>query len=361
MNKSDLKFFLAFNAIPEIGSRTLVKLSKRFSSGQQAWTADRIQLLKAGLTEAAAGKIIAKRLEIEPDAEAEKVKKFGWKIITIADKDYPLLLKEINDPPFLLYVKGELSPAPAIAVVGSRRATPYGRQAVREIIQGLAGAEVQIVSGLALGIDGLAHQAALDIGLLTTAVLPSGLDKIYPASHHHLAEEIISHHGAVISEMAPGVPAINYNFPVRNRIIAGLSLGVVVIEAAESSGSLLTAKSALDYNREVLAVPGPIFSSVSAGCHGLIKMGAKLVTSAQDILEEINLETKTSQVQMKQILPDTKEEALVLKNISTEPVHVDQLSHLCHLPISQLNATLVMMEMKGKLRNLGGNLYAARG
>lgn len=361
MDNDELKYYLALNAIPAVGSRTLYKLKQRFVSMAEAWQANQRQLETAGLTIEAAAKVIDWRQKIDPNKELARVQELKLQVITIDDQIYPPLLKEIADPPVLLYYHGQIPrDQPAVAIVGSRRCTSYGQTVAQELTRELALTGVIIVSGLAIGIDGVVHRAVVEAKMPTIAVLPCGLDKIYPASHGQLAREIIQTGGAIISELAPGVEAVQYNFPVRNRIIAGLSLGVVVIEATEKSGSLLTAKSALDYNREVFAVPGSIFSANSAGCHGLIKMGAKLTATAQDVIEELNLEDKKSEIIAKKIIPDTKEEAIILGHLSSEPVHVDELTRLTNLPIYQLNSSLMMMEMKGKIRNLGGNLYIKR-
>ncbi len=354
------KYILGFSCNPQIGSRTMLKILSAFNDPKQAWQASFKELTGHGLEPKIANLIIQTREKINLDQELEKIHKLGINIITIGDKNYPKLLKEIADPPAILYVKGKIIPRDelAIAVVGSRKHTSYGGRVCSDITEELAESGITIVSGLALGIDAISHQAALSAGGRTIGVLGCGLDQIYPVSNRHIAEKIINDSGAIISEFPLGTPPMKYNFPIRNRIIAGLSLGVLVIEASLKSGSLLTSQSALEYNREVFAVPGSIYSENSAGPNNLIKIGAKLVSSAQDILNELNIEVQAKIVKAKTILPDSKEEDIILKILSRdEPTHVDKLTKESKLEMAKINQTLILMEMKGKVRNLGGNLY----
>ena len=245
-----------------------------------------------------------------------------------------------------------------MAVVGSRKASDYGQQVTRQICRGLAQAGITIVSGLALGIDACSHQTALDNRAKTIAVLGSGLDTIYPAANLRLAEKIIDHHGCVISEFPLGTPAYKSNFPQRNRIIAGLCLGTLVVEASFKSGALITARYALEQNREVFTVPGSIYNLGSQGPHSLIKNGARLITDAEEILESLNLQRANDFKNVKEIVPENETEKLLLTLIATEPIHIDKLVKLSELTISQLNASLTLLEMKGAIKNLGGQKYA---
>jgi len=354
----EAKYWVALSTHQKIGARTFAKLFKRFKKLEKVWQAKDRELAEAGLDLGqieAVKEIIAKK---NPDAEIARLKKYGVKVIIFADPDYPNLLKEIPDPPGLLYLKGELLPQDelAIAVVGSRKFSAYGQRATAEIVYSLAREKITIVSGLALGIDAFAHQAALDAQGRTIAVMACGLDQIYPLFNIRLADRILKMGGAIISEFPLGMPALRYNFPIRNRIIAGLSLGTVVIECAEGSGSLLTAAAALEYNREVFAVPGEIFSETSQGTNRLIKMGAKLVTSYQDILEELALEAKAKSQEARQIIADTAEEAILLK-LLRDPILIDSLVTKSGLEAAVVNSTLIQMEMKGKVKNLGGTRY----
>ncbi|MFZ5559523.1 MAG: DNA-processing protein DprA [Patescibacteria group bacterium] len=279
--------------------------------------------------------------------------------ITLQDKEYPSILKQIHDPPKELYIKGEIinQDKVAVAVVGTRKYTQYGKQVTFDIAGKLAKLGITIVSGLAKGIDTFAHQAALENGGRTIAVLGSGLDKksFYPSSNYHLSEKI-SQHGAVISEYPPGTWGTQFTFPQRNRIISGLSLGVVVVEAPEESGALITAALALDQNREVFAIPGSIYEKNSYGTNQLIKMGAKLVTDVEDILEELNLSHLLT-TKKKRIKPENKEEEIIISILSAQPTHIDEIIKKSGLPASIVNSTLVILELKKAVRNLGRNNY----
>ncbi len=270
------------------------------------------------------------------------------------DPDYPALLAKIYDPPRELYVRGVLPPADSLyfAVVGTRAATLYGKQVTHEIVRELARAGVVIVSGLALGIDGDAHRAALEVSGRTVAVLGSGIDRasVYPPEHRGLADQIVEAGGAVIAEYPPETPPTKYSFPQRNRIIAGMSVGVLIVEAKEKSGALITAQFALDEGREVCAVPGPVTSETARGPHRLLKAGARLVADARDVLELLGIEEAPR--------PATPKlegaEAALFASISHEPVHIDTLAEATKLDIATLTSTLAIMEINGFVKNIGG-------
>src|SRR3989344_4622177 len=291
--RNDLKFWLAFNQISVIGPVRIGRLLDYFPDLQTAWQADLSELAQAGLEFKIAQEVAAKKREINPEQELEKIEKAGVKIMAFSDPGYPKLLKEIYAPPFLLYYFGELDLNNdfSLAIVGTRKITNYGRQATEKIAGELAQAGLTIVSGLALGIDACAHQSALDNRGKTVAVLGSGLGQIYPAYNRRLAEKIIESGGAVVSEFPFNMRPLKFNFSQRNRVISGLSLGTLVTEAGLKSGALITAKYALEQNREVFAVPGNIFSPLAAGPNQLIKLGAKMAENANDILETLNLQT----------------------------------------------------------------------
>jgi DNA processing protein len=356
----ELKYYNAFNLFPEIGAIRFKKLLAYFDSLENAWQASESDFRHAGLDEKLARKICAERRNIDPDKEFEKLAKEKITLMTAEDKTYPKLLKEIYDPPAVLYVRGAFKPQDdfSLAAIGTRKPTSYGIQVVSHLARDLSSAGLTIVSGLALGIDTLAHKACLETRGRTIAVIGSGLDKnsIYPSSNRKLAD-LIAENGAVISEYPIGTEAMPYHFPARNRIISGLSLGVLVIEAAEKSGTFLTANHALGQNRQVFAVPGPIYSPSSVGPNNLIKIGAKLVCNIQDILEELNLVSITEQIEAKEIIPDTEEEALILKLLSHEPIHIDKIVIETKLDTATVSSTLTLMEMKGKAKNLGGMQY----
>lgn len=355
----DLKYWIAFSLFSKIGATRFKRLHNYFSSIEKAWNAPLKELTRAGLEQNIAEEFVNERKKINPDFELEKVNKARVNIVTVEDPTYPKLLKEIYDPPFLLYYKGNLSEEDefSLAVVGSRKFSLYGKEATSNIVRELAQNKITIISGLALGIDALAHQATLRAKGKTIAVLGSGLDNIYPVSNLRLADEIVSSFGALISEFPLGAPPLKHHFPQRNRIISGMSLGTLIVEAGKESGALITAKCALEQNREIFAVPGNIYSETSQGTNHLIKMGAKPITQAADILDALNLTQVATFVENKKIIPETKEEEILLKFLSREPIHVDKLAELSKLNIAVINSTLTVMEMKGKVRNLGGNNY----
>ena len=280
------------------------------------------------------------------------------KTISINDGNYPKLLKEIKDAPEILYFRGELKPEEnCFAVVGTRRCSTYGKEIVLEIAGDLAGTGLTIVSGLAPGIDSLTHQATLERGGRTIAVLGTGIDEksIYPQENLKLAEKIVESGGCLISEYPPGTHGSEFTFPKRNRIISGLSLGVLIIEAKQKSGALITANWAKKQGRKVFAVPGPIHSSNSKGCHYLIKQGAKLVENANDILKELNLPIKEGG---KEIAGETPEENLILGVLKEEALDADKIIEKTKLSVAKVASALAILEIKGKVRNLGGNIYA---
>jgi DNA processing protein len=278
--------------------------------------------------------------------------------ISVNQEGYPYLLTKIFDPPPFLYYRGLLPDKNdvLVAIVGSRACTAYGRQVAEDLAFKLAKEGLVIVSGLALGIDSIAHQATLDAGGRTIAVLGSGLDCISPRSHYHLAEEIVRKGGALISEFAPQTPPLPVHFPQRNRIIAGMSQATIVVEAAYDSGALITARFALEQGREVFAVPGPIYSPNSEGTNGLIKSGAYPVTSFKDVLEVLKIKPRSTE-KRKRALNLTKEEETLLALLSAEPISIDKMKKISRLDIAVISATLVMLEIKGLVKNLGGGWY----
>lgn len=362
MYNIDTKYWVALSTHPKIGARTLNKLFKRFKLLEKVWGAPRGKLAEAGLESVQIEAVFEVVAKIDPDQEMAKLAKFGINVLILADETYPQLLKEIADPPGILFVRGEILPADelAIGVVGSRKYTIYGERATEKLVGPLASKKITIISGLALGIDTLAHRAALACGGRTLAVLGCGLDQIYPSTNVRLADQIINGRGAIISEFPLGTPAYRSNFPMRNRIIAGLSLGTLVIEGALESGSLITARAALDYNREVFAVPGSIFSEASEGPNRLIQMGAKTVICANDILTELNIDQFLGEKEAQIIIADTPNEEILLRLLE-HPMLVDELIKESKLAPTLVNTTLIMLEMKGAISNLGGTRYVIRG
>ena len=357
----ETKYWIALSTHSQIGGRTFQKILRHFDLMSKLWLTSYDKLISFGFDVNQAKAIMEVIGRSQPEETALKVERAGLRVITFVDKSYPAILKEISDPPGLLYVKGEILPQDevSLAVVGSRKYTSYGKRAVEKLVYPLSKAGLTIISGLALGIDTLAHMAALEAGGRTIGVLGCGLNQIYPAANYNLATEIVKRGGAIISEFPLGMPALKQNFAIRNRIIAGLSLGTLVIEAGLESGTLLTAKSALDYNREVFAVPGSIFEENSAGPHKLIKSGAKLISEAQDVLEELNLENLVKKQEVKEILVDCLEEETMIKLLK-KPILIDDLVRESGFEAALVNATLIMLEMKGMILNLGGGRYVKK-
>ncbi|MBU1132246.1 DNA-processing protein DprA [Patescibacteria group bacterium] len=360
---NDLKYSVAISLLNKIGSKKFQQLNNYFPNFESAWKASSAEWQKAGIEARVAEEFNLRRNEINPDEEWEKLEKENVQIVTLDDSRYPRLLKEIYNPPFLLYYKGNLAnlTEQTIAIVGTRKISNYGKQATEQISAELIDNNIIIVSGLALGVDSLAHLTATKKQKTTIAVLGSGLDSqnIYPAINRSLARDIVENNGILISEYPIGTMPLRHNFPMRNRIISGLSLGTLVIEAGQTSGALITAKFALEQNREVFAVPGSIASEFSIGTNNLIKNGAKLVMNANDIFEELNLSQLTEFQNNRQIIPDSPQEATLLKHLFAEPLHVNELVKLSKMPITEVNSTLMILEMKGRVKNLGNMTYIA--
>lgn len=355
-----MKKEILFSYFPKATVKRYQQLITVFGNLDKAWQADSEILKKTGWEE----KVIQEFLNWKNKIDEEKITKILQQeniyCLTRNDENYPELLKQIYDPPFCLFVRGNLDMIKfPIAVVGTRKFTNYGQQITEEIVSQLAQQGITIISGLALGIDGIAHNATIEAGGKTIAVLGTGINKkhIYPAAHYQLSEKIIASGGALISEYPPGALPSKYSFPRRNRIIAGLSVGTLVIEAPEESGSLITAQYALDNNREVFAIPQNITSINSTGVNNLLKNGAHLITQAEDILEVLNLEKIKEFIDNQEIIPDSPTEAKILEILTKEPIHVDVITKKTQLDSSTVNATLTLMEMKGKVRNLGGMNY----
>ncbi|HPN54406.1 MAG TPA: DNA-processing protein DprA [Candidatus Moranbacteria bacterium] len=356
-----MRYLNALNKIDGLGAKKLKMLMNFFGTAEKIWNAPQTELEKSGIGEATAQKVVDQRPNINPDAEWAKVKKEKVKIVSIQDSAYPLLLKQIPDSPYLLYMKGNLEclKLPMVAVVGSRKLTEYGSQVARIFSRDIAKNGICVVSGLAFGIDAAAHRGALDAKGKTIAVVGNSLDEesMYPRSNFQLMEEILESGGLLVSEFPIKTQAANWTFPARNRIMAGMSLGTLVVEAAEKSGSLITANLALDYNREVFAVPGPIFSPQSFGTHKLIKAGAKLASCSADILEELKLEKISEEPVEINEAELSEEEKNILSVLSHESVYIDRISKLAKLETMIVSATLSILEIKGLVKNVGGQQY----
>ncbi|MDD4874408.1 MAG: DNA-processing protein DprA [Dehalococcoidales bacterium] len=360
INNNNKIYWIGFNSIPGIGRVKFTQIENYFGDMQRAWNARPEDFIKAGLDNNAVNAIIEWRPRISLAAEIDRLKKYDIKVYNYHDDCYPRRLKEIYDFPPVIYIRGEILAEDeyCLAVVGTRRPTVYGKQITEEIVTELARNKITIVSGLAKGIDTIAHQSALNASGRSIAVMGGGLDTVYPAENVNLARNLIKN-GALVSEYSPGVKPRPENFPRRNRIMSGISLGVLVIEAGETSGSLITAHLAFEQDREVFAIPGSILSQASKGTNKLIMEGtAKLVRNAIDILQELNLTAVVEQLEMKEVIPSSVTEALILKYIGAEPQHIDEICRASTFPISTVSSTLAMMELKGMVKQIGNMNYA---
>jgi DNA processing protein len=353
-------FWVGFNRIRGIGAVRFQALLNYFGDLQTAWEAPRGALREAGLSAKLADTVLTERTKTDLQGYLDQIRKNGIRVITWIDDDYPTRLREIQASPPVLYVRGTITTRDdwSAAIVGTRRMTSYGRQITKELAGILALSGLTIVSGLARGVDSVAHRTALAEGGRTLAVLGSGVDTIYPPEHRGLAEAIVEN-GALISDYSPGTPPESTNFPPRNRIISGLSLATVVIEAGQSSGALITASFAVDQGRDVFAVPGNITAPQSKGTNRLISKGAFPLLDPTDVLDSLNLTMIASYQQMRDNVPGDETEAKLLAVIQSEPVHVDEISAITSLPVEKVTATLVIMELKGMVRRVGGMQYVA--
>ena len=359
ISKTDLKYWVGFSLISGIGRVIFGQLESYFHTLENAWKSTPAELKQAGLDKGSIRAITAWRPKISLEAEMEELERCEVKALTIHSPGYPARLKEIYDYPPVLYVRGELLPEDewCLAVVGTRRATVYGRQVTEEIVADLARNKITIVSGLAKGIDSIAHRSALEAGGRSLAVFACGLDTVYPAENADLARRLLRQ-GTLISEYPLGTKPRPDNFPRRNRILSGLSLGVLVIEAGETSGAMITAHLAAEQDREVFAIPGSILSPASRGANQLIQEGAKLVRDYTDILEELNLTAVAQQLEMKEIIPASETESLLLKQLGAEPTHIDEVCRSSGLPAATVSSALAMMELKGLVKQVGGMNYS---
>ena len=352
------KYWVGLNLVKGIGSVRFGSLLDYFGDAETAWNASPADLRETGLPGKIIETFLGKRSDTVLDQLWEKILNQNITVLTWDDETYPRRLKEINQPPPVIYVRGSLKIEDewSIAVVGTRRVSPYGRQAAEEIASGLARNGLTVVSGLARGIDAIAHQTALKSGGRTIGVLGCGVDRIYPPEHRRLASQMIEQ-GAVISDYPLGTPPEGVNFPPRNRIISGLSMAVAIIEAGERSGALITASFAADQGRDVFALPGSIFSPQSAGTNRLIDAGAFPLLSIQSILDVLNLALVHEKQTASRVLPANETEASLLEVLSHDPQHVDEIRNRSDLPIQKVTASLTLMELKGLVRQVGGMKY----
>ncbi len=360
--ENNKKYFHALKLIPFLGPRRIKSLLDHFKTPLEAWRAPRDELARLnGFGPSVAENFLRERSKIDPDQSWEEIEKKNISVVSWDESAYPYLLKEIYDPPPLLYFQGDLSVLGkfCLAIVGSRRHTVYGKEIAYKFAKKISNYDLTIVSGMARGIDTWAHRGALDGGGKTAAVLGCGLDICYPAENRNLKQKI-SENGVVLSEFPPGVGPMPQHFPQRNRIISGLSLGTLVVEAGEKSGSLITAGFALDQGREVFAVPGAVGSPFSRGCHKLLKEGAKLVETVEDILEELIIPLKaepiiSETVPFQQNMGEKESELLDL--IPYEPLLLEEIISRSKRNTAEVYLLLLELELSGKVRQLPGKYY----
>lgn len=360
---NNLKYWLWLSSISDIGPVNAKRLIEHFKSPELVWKASEKQLkMVDGIRENIVRAILSNKDEKFLNKELYKIKKYNVNAITLSDDTYPYNLKNIYSPPILFFAKGNIKPEDinAIAIVGSRNATAYGLKVAYDLARQLSQIGITVVSGMARGVDTAAHKGAIDGGGRTIAVLGCGLDVIYPPENKNLMNKI-TENGAVVSEYLLNTPPDAKHFPARNRIISGLCLGVVVIEANIRSGSLITADFALEQNREVFAIPGQIFSKSSQGTNNLIKQGAKIVTKVEDILEELNIEIIESlninieETNVHNNLSD--EENIIYSKISNLPIHLESIMKYTGFTIGKINTIITMLELKGLITQLPGKQF----
>ncbi len=375
----ELKFWVAMHRVYNIGPARFRQMLNFFGSMDTAWSAPFSGLVASGIGQENARSIEQLRRDTEPDREMEKLEQLGIKAVRLDSPEYPSSLAETYDPPPVLYYRGALqrSEPQAVAVVGSRRCTAYGREMTRRIVTGLVQSDVAVYSGLARGIDGAAHRAALDAGGRTVAVVGGGLNSIYPSEHAAMAQEMVSAGGAVVSEYPIGVAPKPEHFPRRNRVISGLTRGVVVVEAARKSGAMLTVKWALEQDREVFAVPGSVLSVNSEGPNWLIQQGARLTTSHMDVLDELNIAPPLAEPASSNSEPTQGElgvDSLARKDNGTDieyrvrdhlrnvgaPCHADEISREVGAPVAEITSALTVLSLKGIVDEVGPMTFVYR-
>ena len=360
---SNDKYWLAFSAIEEIGSRTVEKLYQHFGDIEKAFTCDRNELEQIeGLTKNLAEKFLKHRDKINPNKCLSEVENRGVKYLTFDNENYPKLLKEISNPPQVLFYKGDLCRCNFernLAVVGSRRASLNGKQSLKRIIDEFKNTDVCIVSGLALGIDTCAHNLAIENGLATIGVIASGFDYVYPSQNKDLYKKIEEEQGVIFTEYYPTFKPIAFRFPQRNRIVTGLSKGTLVVEAALKSGALISANLTLEQGRELMCVPGAINNPNTEGIYKLLKNGATMVTEAGDILEALNWEVQISKSDIDEKFNNlSDDEKMIVDTIKIEPLAFDMIQSKTKFSTDTLLTCLTMLELKGIINQVDGDRYS---
>lgn len=356
----NIQYLLALHSIDGLGPIRLKAILDNFKDPKLVWEANEAELQTIGIPKNVIQNLVSVRKSLSPEEFINSIEKSGIKWITLFDENYPKLLKEIYDPPIVLYYKGNLGclKEKTIAVVGTRKMTGYGKIVCEQFVKALVNFNLTIVSGLARGIDSQAHKTAVVQGGQTAAVLGGGLNEIYPTENIGLAQNIIDGYGVLISEYPPDYPSFPGNFPARNRIISGLSLAILVVEAAQDSGSLITARAALEQGRDVFAIPGPITSHLSRGPINLIKDGARAVFEPGEILDEMGLfQTKGSSTKVKNEEELSKEEKKVLEALEYGNLHIDEIGRILQFESAKISSLLLKMEITGLVQNLGSGMY----
>lgn len=359
-------YWFALSLLTGISPKRLHDLIAALGGAEAVWTADAEALRAVGCDARTSENLMNARSQLDIDGQMQQVRRMGAHVVTLADDNYPPLLRQIDDPPPALYVRGDIRPEDtrALTIIGTRKATSYGRDVTNALVRGLTAAGVTIISGLAFGIDAYAHRAAVAHNGRTLAIMGCGIDRVYPQDHADLARQI-ARQGAVVTEFPPGSKAQQHHFPQRNRVMSGMALGVLVVEAPEKSGTFITVNAALEHGREVFAVPGSIFSSASAGTHRLIQEGAKMVTRVEDILEEID--DAHQQAQGRALVqairqndtPVDETEAALLSLLQTDALNIDDLVRQTRLSAAQVTSTLTMLELQGYVEADGRGKYRA--
>jgi DNA processing protein len=363
--KDERRYWLAFSVCNGIGPVRFEKLLRHFGSAQRAWSASLGELKDSGIGEMVAREVLDFRKKFDLEEYETKMQRLQVTYLTLHDEDYPMLLKKIKKPPVVLYKKGTYRfnrNDTLVSVVGTRKITEYGKEITGLLVADLVRSGCVVVSGLAMGVDATAHQATISAGGTTVAVLGSGVDVCTPEENTHLYDEILECDGAIVSEYPLGMMPNKGSFPARNRIIAGLSRGVLVTEGAEDSGSLITARDAFENNRNVFAVPGPITSSVSKGPIALIAQGAKMVTRAADIVNELGIKNRASRkFDNKKITGLTREEKRIVELLQDQKLHFDEIVKRTGFDSSKLGTLVSLMEMKGLIKSWDAGFFGLTG
>ncbi|KKQ98615.1 MAG: hypothetical protein UT24_C0009G0117 [Candidatus Woesebacteria bacterium GW2011_GWB1_39_12] len=356
---TDREYLIALYAFIYFGPARTNLLIQYFGSAKDAWNANSKSLVEIGLKKNIVEDFGRYKRDFNSQEYFDRLKKHSIDVITINDDSYPENLRDLDDAPLVLYIRGKLSKndTNSVAIVGSRKMTSYGREVTQKLSSELASLGITIVSGLAFGVDLEAHKSVLSVGGRCVAVLASGVDELTPRSNEWLGLEIIKTGGAIVSEFPPGTEAQRYFFPFRNRIISGLSKAVIVVEGMIKSGTIHTAKHAAEQGRTVFAVPGQITSPMSAASHYLIKNGAKMVTSVNDILEELDLQLKVDRDAVNKVMPTDADEKKIIEILTNEPLHLDECARISGLKVSEISGKLTVMELKGIVKNIGNGVY----